>query len=85
MPATESLADCQRRLLPYWHDTLLPQLRANRRLLVVSHGNTLRGLLMHLQKLTADEVERLEIPAAAPLFCRLDDQGELLDIRSDSA
>lgn len=40
---------------------------------------------MHLQKLTADEVERLEIPAAAPLFCRLDDQGELLDIRSDSA
>ncbi len=85
LPATESLADCQRRLLPYWHDTLLPRLRANRRLLVVSHGNTLRGLLMHLQKLTANEVERLEIPAAAPLFCRLDDHGELLDIRSDSA
>lgn len=85
LPATESLADCLQRVLPYWRDTLLPRLQANRRLLVVSHGNTLRSLLMHLQKLTIEEVEQLEIPSAIPLFCRLNDKGELLDLYSPPA
>ena len=73
LPAGESLADCQRRVLPYWRDELLPRLAAGRRLLVVSHGNTLRALVMHLDGLTPEAMEQLEIPSARPLVYRFDD------------
>jgi len=70
LPASESLRDCQRRTLPYWHDVLVPRLRAGRRLLVVSHGNTLRGLVMHLDGLSAEAMERVEIPPGVPMVVR---------------
>ncbi len=70
LPASESLAGCQRRTLPYWRQVLEPKLRAGRRLLIVSHGNTLRGLVMHLEHLSAEEMERVEIPSGVPLvYC----------------
>lgn len=68
LPATESLADCQQRLLPYWQDTLAPRILAGKRLLVASHGNTLRSLIMHLENLSPSAVEALEIPAGTPLL-----------------
>lgn len=67
LPAAESLHDCQRRMLPYWNEVLLPGIAADRRPLVVSHGNTLRGLVMHLEQLTAEAMEKVEIPAGVPL------------------
>jgi 2,3-bisphosphoglycerate-dependent phosphoglycerate mutase len=70
LPASESLRDCQQRMLPYWHEVLVPRLRAGRRLLVVSHGNTLRGLLMHLDGLSAEAMEKVEIPSGVPLVVR---------------
>lgn len=70
LPASESLRDCQRRTLPYWHEVLVPRLRAGRRLLVISHGNTLRGLVMHLDGLSAEAMERVEIPSGVPLVVR---------------
>jgi len=70
LPASESLRDCQRRTLPYWHEVLVPRLREGRRLLVVSHGNTLRGLVMHLDGLSAEAMERVEIPSGVPLVVR---------------
>ncbi|MBW8328080.1 MAG: 2,3-diphosphoglycerate-dependent phosphoglycerate mutase [Thiobacillus sp.] len=70
LPASESLRDCQQRMLPYWNDVLVPRLRAGRRLLVISHGNTLRGLVMHLEGLSAEEMERVEIPSGVPLRVR---------------
>ncbi len=70
LPASESLRDCQQRTLPYWHDVLLPRLRAGRRLLVVSHGNTLRGLVMHLDGLSAEAMEHVEIPSGVPQVVR---------------
>ncbi len=70
LPASESLRDCQRRTLPYWQEVLLPRLRAGRRLLVVSHGNTLRGLVMHLDGLSAAAMEKVEIPSGVPLVYR---------------
>ena len=70
LPASESLRDCQRRMLPYWQEVLLPRLRAGRRLLVVSHGNTLRGLVMHLDGLSAEAMEHVEIPSGVPLVVR---------------
>jgi 2,3-bisphosphoglycerate-dependent phosphoglycerate mutase len=70
LPSTESLADCQRRTLPYWRDIILPRLAAGRRLLIASHGNTLRGLVMHLDGITPEEMERVEIPSAIPFVYR---------------
>lgn len=71
LPASESLRDCQQRMLPYWNDVLVPRLRAGRRLLVVSHGNTLRGLVMYLDGLSAEAMERVEISSGVPLIYRL--------------
>jgi 2,3-bisphosphoglycerate-dependent phosphoglycerate mutase len=70
LPASESLRDCQQRTLPYWNEVLVPRLRAGRRLLVVSHGNTLRGLVMHLEGLSAEAMERVEIPSGVPMMIR---------------
>jgi len=70
LPASESLRDCQQRTLPYWNEVLVPRLRGGRRLLVVSHGNTLRGLVMHLDGLSAEAMERVEIPPGVPLIVR---------------
>jgi 2,3-bisphosphoglycerate-dependent phosphoglycerate mutase len=78
LPASESLRDCQRRTLPYWHEVLVPRLREGRRLLVVSHGNTLRGLVMYLDGISAKAMERVEIPSGVPLVYRFDAAGGVL-------
>ena len=70
LPASESLRDCQRRMLPYWHDVLLPRLRTGRHLLVISHGNTLRGMVMHLDGISPEAMERVEIPSGVPMVVR---------------
>lgn len=70
LPAAESLLDCQRRLLPYWRGVLLPAIGAGRRVLIVSHGNALRALLMHLDRITPEAMERVEIPSGVPLIYR---------------
>lgn len=72
LPASESLRDCQRRLLPHWQTVLVPALQAGQRLLVVSHGNTLRALMMHLDALTDAAVETLEIPSGVPCLYEFD-------------
>jgi 2,3-bisphosphoglycerate-dependent phosphoglycerate mutase len=71
LPGHESLRDCQQRMLPYWREVLAPRLIGGRRLLVVSHGNTLRGLVMHLEGLTPQAMEKVEIPSGVPLVYRL--------------
>jgi 2,3-bisphosphoglycerate-dependent phosphoglycerate mutase len=70
LPASESLRDCQQRMLPYWREVLAPRLREGRRLLVVSHGNTLRGLVMHIEGLSAEAMEHVEIASGVPLVYR---------------
>jgi len=70
LPATESLQDCQARALPYWREVLAPRIAAGRRLLVISHGNTLRALVMHLDAISPEAMEQVEIPSAVPLVYR---------------
>lgn len=70
LPASESLRDCQRRTLPYWKEALLPRVAAGRRLLIASHGNTLRGLVMHLDGLGPEAMEHVEVPSGVPLVYR---------------
>ena len=72
VPATECLADVVTRLLPYWYDAVVPDLRAGRTVLVVAHGNSLRALVKHLDGLSEDEVVGLNIPTGQPLRYDLD-------------
>jgi 2,3-bisphosphoglycerate-dependent phosphoglycerate mutase len=67
LPRTESLADVTARLLPYWHEAVVPDLRAGRTTLVVAHSNSLRALVAHLDRLGRAEVPALNIPTAMPL------------------
>jgi 2,3-bisphosphoglycerate-dependent phosphoglycerate mutase len=66
-PGGESLADTAARVLPYWEEAILPELRAGQDVLVAAHGNSLRALVMHLDGLTREQVLKLEIPTGAPL------------------
>jgi 2,3-bisphosphoglycerate-dependent phosphoglycerate mutase len=72
VPATECLADVVDRMLPYWYDAIVPDLRAGETVLVAAHGNSLRALVMHLDGLTKEEVVALNIPTGQPLRYDLD-------------
>jgi 2,3-bisphosphoglycerate-dependent phosphoglycerate mutase len=72
VPATESLADVVTRLLPYWYDEIVPDLRAGRTVLLAAHSNSLRGLVAHLDALAPQEVLGLNIPTGMPLVYDLD-------------
>jgi len=78
LPCSESLSDCQRRMLPYWHGVLAPRVAAMLSLLVVSHGNTLRSLVMYLEKIAPDAIEKVEIPSGVPLVYRFNEDLELV-------
>jgi 2,3-bisphosphoglycerate-dependent phosphoglycerate mutase len=71
LPRAESLADVTARLLPYWYDAIVPDLRAGGCVLVVSHGNTLRALVKHLEAIPDGRIGHLEIPTGIPLVYRL--------------
>jgi len=71
-PATECLADVVVRMLPYWYDAIVPDLRAGKNVLVTAHGNSLRALVKHLDGMGDDEVVGLNIPTGVPLRYDLD-------------
>jgi 2,3-bisphosphoglycerate-dependent phosphoglycerate mutase len=73
LPATECLADVVARMLPYWDDDIVPDLREGKVVLVAAHGNSLRALKMHLDGLSTEEVVGLNIPTGFPLVYDLAD------------
>jgi 2,3-bisphosphoglycerate-dependent phosphoglycerate mutase len=72
-PATECLKDVVVRMLPYWYDAIVPDLRSGATVLVAAHGNSLRALVKHLDGMGDDEVVGLNIPTGVPLRYDLDD------------
>jgi 2,3-bisphosphoglycerate-dependent phosphoglycerate mutase len=86
VPRTECLKDVVARFLPYWYDAIVPDLRVGRTVLVVAHGNSLRGLVKHLDGMSDEAVVALNIPTGIPLRYELDEgtltpsgPGEYLD------
>ncbi|WP_375480461.1 phosphoglyceromutase [uncultured Jatrophihabitans sp.] len=73
LPRTECLADVVGRMLPYWYDAIVPDLRGEPVVLVAAHGNSLRALIKHLDGLSDDEVVSLNVPTGIPLHYELDD------------
>ena len=66
LPATECLKDVVARVLPYWADEIMPQLRDNQTVLETAHGNSLRALVMHLEGISEADIAELNIPTGAP-------------------
>jgi 2,3-bisphosphoglycerate-dependent phosphoglycerate mutase len=73
LPRTECLKDVLARLLPWWYDAIVPDLAAGRTVLVVAHGNSLRALVKHLDRIGDAEITQLDIPTGIPLVYELDD------------
>lgn len=71
IPNTECLADVVARMLPYWYDTIVSDLRADRVVLVAAHGNSLRALVKHLDDLSEAEIPDLNLPTGVPLHYEL--------------
>jgi 2,3-bisphosphoglycerate-dependent phosphoglycerate mutase len=73
LPATECLADVVGRLLPYWYDHIVPDLRAGMTPLIAAHGNSLRALVKHLDEVSDEDIVELNIPTGIPLVYELDE------------
>lgn len=86
VPKTECLKDVVARMLPYWDESIVPDLKTGKRILVTAHGNSLRALVKHLDGISDGDIAELNIPTGIPLLYRLDAQlrpiikgGEYLD------
>jgi 2,3-bisphosphoglycerate-dependent phosphoglycerate mutase len=73
LPAAECLKDVVARVLPWWHDSVVPQLRAGLNVIVVAHGNSLRALIKHLEKVSDDDIVELNVPTGMPRLYRFKD------------
>lgn len=73
LPAAECLKDVVVRVLPYWNDIVVPQLRDELTVLVTAHGNSLRALVMHLEGISEDAIAELNIPTGVPRRYTFDD------------
>ncbi len=80
LPLCESLKDTVARVVPCWNEVLAPRVRAGERLIVAAHGNSLRALVKHLDRIPDDKIVALNIPTGIPLVYELDEQ--LQPIRS---
>ncbi len=71
-PTGESLNDTCKRVAPYWEDTISKDVLSGEQVLIAAHGNSLRALIKHLEKISDDEIVKLEIPTGKPILIKLD-------------
>ncbi len=81
-PGGESLQDTSRRTLPYFKNYILPELKAQKNILVVAHGNSLRSIIMSLEGLTSEEILKRELETGVPLVYELDKDAKILKTES---
>jgi len=86
LPKTECLKDVVTRMMPYWQESIIPDLKTGKTVLVTAHGNSLRALVKHLDGISDADIAELNIPTGIPLLYELNDQmmptkigGEYLD------
>jgi 2,3-bisphosphoglycerate-dependent phosphoglycerate mutase len=78
-PGGESLKMTAERVLPYYREVIWPCLKAGRNVIVAAHGNSLRALIMDLEKLTGEEIIARELATAAPMVYRLNTDGTVAE------
>jgi 2,3-bisphosphoglycerate-dependent phosphoglycerate mutase len=74
LPASESLKDTLARVLPFWETRIVPELRADKDVLVVAHGNSLRALVKMLDLMSESDIVEFNIPTGIPMLYELDEQ-----------
>jgi len=86
LPKTECLKDVVLRMMPYWNESIIPDLKSGKRVLVTAHGNSLRALVKHLDGISDGDIAELNIPTGIPLHYELNENfmpikksGEYLD------
>lgn len=77
LPTTESLQDCIERILPYWKQVIFPELKQAQELLVVAHGNSLRGIVKYLKNIPEENIVSLNMPTGVPYVFEFDDKFNL--------
>ncbi|WP_339910957.1 2,3-diphosphoglycerate-dependent phosphoglycerate mutase [Symmachiella dynata] len=73
LPLTECLKDTVERVMPYWHETIAPAIKAGKKLIIVAHGNSLRALVKYLDDVSEEDIVGLNIPTGVPLVYELDE------------
>lgn len=73
LPRGESLEDTVKRFLPFWLDEISPVIKNGKRILIAAHGNSLRALVKHLEKISDEDIPSVEIPTGKPLVYELDE------------
>ena len=73
LPLTESLKETVARFIPYWEETISPDVKAGKSVMIAAHGNSLRALVKHLDGMSEKEILELNIPTGVPLVYELDD------------
>jgi 2,3-bisphosphoglycerate-dependent phosphoglycerate mutase len=73
LPSCESLKDTVARFLPYWHETIAPEIKKGKRVLIAAHGNSLRALVKYLDGMSEQDIVGLNIPTGVPLVYELDE------------
>jgi 2,3-bisphosphoglycerate-dependent phosphoglycerate mutase len=74
LPVAESLKDTLSRVLPYWESRIVPELRADKNVLIVAHGNSLRALVKMLDMMSEADIVEFNIPTGIPMLYELDEQ-----------
>ncbi|MHA1974799.1 MAG: 2,3-diphosphoglycerate-dependent phosphoglycerate mutase [Candidatus Hodarchaeales archaeon] len=72
LPLTECLKDTVARVMPYWHEEIVPTIKSGKKVIIAAHGNSLRALVKYLDKVSDEEILRLNIPTGIPLVYELD-------------
>ncbi|MHB1336643.1 MAG: 2,3-diphosphoglycerate-dependent phosphoglycerate mutase [Candidatus Humimicrobiaceae bacterium] len=72
LPLAESLKDAINRILPYWNEEIVPEMKLGKKILIVAHGNSLRGIIKHIDNISSEEIINLNIPLGIPLIYEFD-------------
>ena len=78
LPLTESLEDTVKRVIPYFDREIIPEIKKGKKILVVAHGNSIRGLVKYFDKLSDEEVVNVDIPNAIPLVYEFNEKFETI-------
>ena len=81
-PGGESLKETEERVMPYFLNEIFPLIVKGENIIVSAHGNSLRSLIKYLDKLSSEEIVKLEIPTGSPIHYLFDDNGEILNKRN---
>lgn len=74
IPATECLKDVLERLLPYWEEEIIPDIKSGKTVLITAHGNSLRAIVKHLDDISDEDIAGVNIPTGVPLLYELDEE-----------